>query len=149
MLKRAQTLEQLLACFQTIKRKLSAKSAIASDAVLRRITHSQWGVLRIVAQKDHVSIKDIAHQLSITSSAATQLVDGLVEHGHLKRKNNPDDRRSQLMELSAKTKKQMHLLRKSHLKRIADTFSALDDKELEEYSRLSAKIVQYFSSCSV
>src|SRR5665213_3615327 len=142
---RAQHIEQLSESFQAIRRTLAAKMSISSDKNLRSITPSQWGVLRIFTTKDHVSIKTIADMLAISSSAATQLVDGLVENGHLKRKDDPDDRRSQYIELSGSAKKQMSLLRKSRLKRLSDVFAALTDKELQQYLLLTRKVTDHLT----
>ena len=147
MTNRTRQIEQLLENFQAIRRKLGSTATLASPA-LRRITPAQWGVLRIIAHKDHVSIKDIAGQLAISSSAATQLVDDLTDNGHLKRSDNPDDRRSQYIALSGTAKKQMTLLRKGHLKRLSNVFSALNDQELEQYLRLSAKVAHSVTSHS-
>ncbi len=140
MLTRNQTIERLMESFQAIKRKLAPK-----NTGLRSITPSQWCVLRIVSMKDHASIKDIASQMNVSSSAATQLVDCLVEHGHLTRSNNPDDRRSQHIGLSASARKEMHQLRKAQSKRLAQLFSVLDDRELAQYLRLSTKIAGHVS----
>lgn len=140
---RTQQIEKLMESFQTIKRKLFCKNSIAPNAALKHITPSQWGVLRIIEQKDKISIKEIACHLGISSSAATQLVDGLAENGHLKMHSNPDDRRSHYIELSANAKKHIHLLRKEHLKCLSEICSILSEAELEQYLFLSGKIADH------
>ncbi len=146
MSSRTQHIEQLLESFQALKRKLGSKSAKVVGKSFSNITPAQWGVLRILSHKESVSTKDIATCLEISSSAATQLVDGLVENGYLKRKNNPTDRRSQYIEFSPKAKKQMHLWKKNHLKVWSEVFSALNEKELEQYLRLSMKVAHHSPS---
>lgn len=147
MTSRTQQIEQLLESFQTIRRKLCVTGAPASKA-LRRVTPSQWGILRIIAKKNTVSIKDIATEFAISSSAATQLVDGLVNNGHVQRSTNPDDRRSQHISLSPTAKKQMQILRSSRLAELTEIFSALSDDELEDYLRLSAKVARHVTTRS-
>ncbi|MDB4978203.1 MAG: transcriptional regulator, MarR family [Candidatus Peribacteria bacterium] len=142
---RTQKIEQLLQSFQAIKRKLGTHVAVAADETLRRITTSQWGVLRAVSQEERMTTKDIATHLCISSSAATQLVDVLVEHGHLQRFDHPEDRRSQYIQLSPGTKKQLNSLRKKHLTGLSEIFSILSDKELDQYIELSSRIAGHLT----
>lgn len=103
----------------------------------------------MIARKNTVSIKDIAREFAISSSAATQLVDGLVNNGHVQRSTNPADRRSQRISLSATAKKQMQILRSSRLAHLTEIFSALKDDELEDYLSLSAKVARHVTTRSV
>jgi DNA-binding MarR family transcriptional regulator len=48
----------------------------------------------VSATRDHVTPKRAAEYLDLSSGAMTNLVDRLVESGHLDRRRNPDDRRS-------------------------------------------------------
>jgi DNA-binding MarR family transcriptional regulator len=138
---RTELIEQLFENFKTIRRGLVGQRDTHTQ-MLHHITSSQWGVLRIAAHQDTVSVKEIASQLHITSSAATQLVDGLVKNGHLKRTPNPLDRRSQCIALSVSSKKQMRMLRKYHLQSLSKLFSALTETELQQYLRLSNKVTR-------
>ncbi len=137
---RTRQIERLLETFGAIKRKLASEHSAVNDKAFCNITHSQWGVLRMLMQKSPVTVKDIAAQLSITSSAATQLVDGLVENGHVRRVANPKDRRSLHIEFSPVSKKRMQTMRAAHLKRLSQMFSALSDKQLEQYLALNEKV---------
>lgn len=137
---RADQIGELAESFQAIKRKLGSKQLAAKEKHACTITPSQWTVLRTVMEWNRIGIKDIAQKLGISSSAATQLVDSLVQNGYLDRKQNPDDRRSLCIEISAKAKKQIHLLKKNRLQHLAEVFSVLSDKELEQYVQLNAKI---------
>lgn len=136
----AAQIEQLHEYFQAIRRKLKEHAHADKAVRLHAITPSQWGILRILAHQEHATVKEIATRLGISSSAATQLVDGLVKNGHLKKTDNPDDKRSQYLTYSEKTKKQMKALRKGHLKRLTHVFSVLSAAELTQYLRLSAKV---------
>jgi DNA-binding MarR family transcriptional regulator len=107
------------------------------------ITPSQWAVLSIVMEKGTTGVKELARSLGITSSATTQLVDGLVARGYLVRKSNVHDRRALSLELSEKKKKEMGALKKHMMGHFAAMFEALDDKELAHYARLNKKIVEH------
>ena len=52
-----------------------------------QITHPQWIVLHHVEKSRITNIKYLADALMITSSAATQIVDGLVKKGLQQRVN--------------------------------------------------------------
>lgn len=109
------------------------------------ITPSQGFVLRFVAHNDSVNIKAVAEALHMSSSAATQLVDGLVEKGFLLRKTDPDDRRSIALSLSEKAKKQMTEFKRQHVQKMMDVLSALTDEELEQFMLLNQKILDFIS----
>lgn len=105
------------------------------------ITPSQGFVLRFVAENNSANVKAIAHALNITSSAATQLIDGLVEKGYLIRKGNPDDRRVIALSLSEKAKKLFKEFKEQGLQKMLELFDPLTDEELVQYTTLNEKIV--------
>jgi DNA-binding MarR family transcriptional regulator len=105
------------------------------------ITPSQGFVLRFVAKNSPVSVKAIAGSLHVTSSAATQLIDGLVDKGYLVRNENPDDRRIIALSLSEKAKKLFNEFREQGLQKMTELFDALTDEELVQYAALNKKII--------
>ncbi len=145
MTQRSELIERLQENFQSIRRKLMSKDMAKAHKELCDITPSQWSVLRVIHKKERVSTKELAAHLDVTSSAATQLVDSLVASGHLKRSGNPDDGRSQYIELSPTTRKRMKVLRRMHLERLSEIFSALSDKELTAYLKLSDTVARNIS----
>lgn len=111
---------------------------------LPRITPSQWGVLMLIEQCGKSSVKDVAHALHISSSAATQLVDGLVESGYVEREKYAKDRRAVVLTLSKKTEKQVGKMKKQMSQKFLEIFEVLSDKEFTQYCALNKKIVQRF-----
>ncbi len=105
------------------------------------ITHSQFFVLAIIERHKSIGIKEISKKLNISSSAATQLVDGLAENGYVVRKSNLKDRRALHLELSTKGQKRVIGLKNKHMKTIATLFDALSYTELETYLALHKKIL--------
>lgn len=105
------------------------------------ITPSQGFVLRFVGENNSANVKAIAQALNITSSAATQLIDGLVEKGYLIRKGNPDDRRVIALSLSEKAKKLFKEFKEQRLQKMLELFDPLTDEELVQYTTLNKKIV--------
>ncbi len=139
MANRKKLIEEIMASINAMKNKMQFK--IMQEGSKDRITHSQWFVLCFIDQYKNLGIKEISKMLCITSSAATQLVDGLVESGYVERKTNSDDRRSLQLALSSKGKKNIVMMKKQHIKTMEAVFSALSDKELETYNTLHKKIL--------
>lgn len=143
MADRKQLIERILHSFHAIQNQIKAKAGNLGHK--NGITHSQWFILKIIEHYKNRSIKDIAGTLEISSSAATQLVDGLVKSGYVIRQEDPKDRRSVRLELSAKGKKHLIATNEKRITEMAGLFDALTDKELEEYLRLQKKILSKFS----
>jgi len=140
MTDRKQKVEEMLAGFHSLRRTMVLKSA--GSATKPRVTPSQWGVLMLVGQGGTSTVKDVAKALRITSSAATQLVDGLVASGYLVRKTSLQDRRAVTLTLSKKSKSQVEKMKKHALRKFLKVFEVLNDTEFDQYIALNKKIVQ-------
>jgi DNA-binding MarR family transcriptional regulator len=135
---RRKLIEKIIENIYAIKHKIAAEIHFLFAEI--QITHSQWLVLKLVKKNKIIRIKDLANLLDITSSAATQIVDGLVDKGLLMRKRNPDDRRTLKIELSEKSKNQFDLIKNKSFKTLSSLFDVLDNDELLKYCELSDKI---------
>ena len=140
MIKRKEVLEEVLKNLFLIKRKMMACGHSFSEKT--GITHSQVQLLHIVQQNNGIGMKEIAKTLGISSSAATQLVDGLVNHNHLIRENSTDDRRALKLNLSPDCKANMSKIRRHGMEKIGELFDGLTDEELKVFSHLSCKIIE-------
>ena len=90
MQKRKKAIEQIVNNFQILKNKMYLKVVINQK---KEITNSQWFVLCIIEKHPNFGIKEISKILSISSSAGTQLVNGVVKNGYVLRATNLKDRR--------------------------------------------------------
>lgn len=63
--------EIIIASFQSIKRHFICQAKQSG------LTHTQWGLLSLIRDKEGISIGKIAEILGISSSAVTQLVNDL------------------------------------------------------------------------
>ena len=109
------------------------------------VTPSQWGVLMALEGGNPASVKDVAGMLGVTSSAATQLVDGLVESGYVLRTEDPNDRRKMTLTLSGKTKKQVEKMKEECMSTFLELFEALTDEEFDQLIVLHNKIFERHS----
>ena len=143
MSNRKQHIENIIRNMHAIRRKLMAIHGAKSPFMKFQktpITLSQWPVLVTLMEKDRVGVKEIAESLGITSSASTQLVDGLVKNGYLVRESDANDRRALLLRLSDKHRRKMSEIRATAMKRFNHMFDALSDNELIQYAKLNKKI---------
>jgi len=142
MLDRKTMIEELMQYMYAMRKKLMVKHHEGSPA---EITPAQGFVLRFVAHHEAVNIKTIAQALQISSSATTQLVDGLVEKDYLLREHDTHDKRVIILSLSAKAKKQLKAFKNKHVKKLTEAFSALTDKELAQFMALNKKLMEAIS----
>ena len=137
---RKQKVEEFLTDIQSLRRAMAFR--MIKPAKIPRITPSQWGVLMLIEANVESTVKDVAKALGITSSASTQLVDGLVKSGYLMRKTSTLDRRIVRLTLSKKTKTQVDKMKKQGIQDFLKIFEVLSDKEFDQYFALNKKIVQ-------
>lgn len=75
----------------------------AADTALRDahdLPLARYLPMRVIDQVPDCRIQDIAEQLAITNSGASQAVDKIERFGHAQRRPNPADRRSSVVELT-------------------------------------------------
>ena len=135
---RKKLIEKILENINAIKREIATEMHIFFNEI--SITHSQWIVLHFVKKNRNINIKDLANLLDITSSAATQIVDSLVNKGLLLRRRNLNDRRTLKIELSEKSKNQFDSIKNKSFKTLSSLFDVLDNDELSKYCELNNKI---------
>lgn len=102
---------------------------------------SQWLALHLVGRQEGIGIKELAAALGITSSAATQLADGLVKKGLLNRQPSAEDRRALHLSLPEESRKRIGAMMEQRLERMNAIFSVLDDAEFQTLLDLFDKII--------
>ena len=79
-------------------------------AKLNGLSMPQLGILMQLHYRGTCGISQLGERFDITNAAASQLVDKLVQSGHIQREEDPHDRRAKLVNLTDKAKE---LLRQS------------------------------------
>jgi len=131
---RRKLIETIFENLYAIKQKIASELNISFNEM--QLTHSQWIVLNLVRKNKSINIKDLAGKLDISSSAGTQIVDGLVNKGLLSRKRSKTDRRVLEITLLKKSINQF----KRGMNKISPIFDVLDDDELLKFCELNSKI---------
>ncbi|GJM12233.1 MAG: hypothetical protein DHS20C12_06360 [Pseudohongiella sp.] len=140
---RKQTISSILGSFQVIRRGLLHQASQRRDCEQNEnsVSVSQQLLLLAVSARGAVSVKDIAKAQMISSSAATQAVDGLVKKGYLIRNQDERDRRTTLVTLGPNYQQLAEQHAGSVSNYLTPIFSSLSKEELEEYERLNRKLV--------
>jgi len=140
MTDRKQKIKELMEDFKTLRRAVVFD--IPRSINIPRITPSQWGALMCIEQHGESTVKDVAKTLGITSSASTQLIDGLVASGYVTRKTDKNDRRAVTLTLSKRTRAKVDKMKKQIQSKFFNFLKSLSDKEFDQYIRLNKKIVK-------
>lgn len=140
-MKRAQLIAEIADDLSAFKRVVMASHSHKWGS--RMPTMAQIGILALIAHEGPQNLKDLAKQLCVSSSAATQLIDGLVKDRLLTRTEDADDRRRILLTLTAVGKRTMDAAKKRHVIAFTKLVAPLTDSELTEWKRLQRKIIEH------
>jgi len=140
---RKQTISKILGSFQIIRRALLQQVAEQQSCQESKdsVSLAQQMTLLTVAARGAISVKDIAKARMISSSAATQAVNSLVEKGLLVRSQDAQDRRATVVSLGPRYEQMVASRTENAATCLIPVFDALTREELEEYERLNRKLV--------
>ncbi|MFN7160589.1 MAG: MarR family winged helix-turn-helix transcriptional regulator [Candidatus Gracilibacteria bacterium] len=143
-MQRTEIIQDFFSNLNTMKRLLMKQHGDSHIANLP--THAQMGILMTVSKRKNTSIKDLAQEFGISSSAITQIVDLLVRDGHLRRKEDPLDRRKLSVSLTAKGKKIMEEAKKMRMAFLSNMLEILSEEELLQLKNIQQKIIEHLPS---
>lgn len=125
-------------------KRLIASSHGAVDHSKKCPTRAQIGIMFVLSDGQASNLKDLAQKLHMTSSAVTQLINGLVRDKLLRRKEDPNDRRKTSLSLTEFGKKRLTEMQKGHQALYARLFASLSDEELKTWQTLQRKTITHF-----
>ncbi len=105
-------------------------------------THAQMGVMFALSHHK-LNVKDLAKCFGMTSSAATQLITGLVKRGWVMRQVVAGDRRKISLSLSASGQKILEKIIAERSAMFAKHLEVLTDKELGQLKSIQNKIIAH------
>jgi DNA-binding MarR family transcriptional regulator len=116
----------------------------AVDARLRAehgLSLSRFEPMRVIASTPHCRVFDIAHTLSLTTGGTSKLVDQIEVAGHCRRRPNPNDRRSSIIELTPAGKRLVEKATKTVEDELEKRIgSVLPDRSLQQLTTSLAKL---------
>ena len=106
------------------------------------ITYTQYIVLMVLWEKDHVSVKEIGEKLYLDSGTLTPLLNKLLLKGYISKKALPSDNRELIISLTNKgleLKKEAYEIPPQIAKKVK-----LNKEEAKELYRLLYKVLEGF-----
>ncbi|MFZ0996184.1 MAG: MarR family transcriptional regulator [Candidatus Dormiibacterota bacterium] len=110
--------------------------------LLANTTFRQHEVLRLVAEQGLLAMHELALLLGISRSSATEVVDRLVAHGLLERRQDPIDRRTVNVAITVRARGLAAQVRRALEPGFATLVSVLDDAELATLVGLLEKLAK-------
>ena len=86
-----------------------------------------------------MTLGELSQRMMVSNGNVTGLVDRLVEQGLISRRPSPNDRRAQLVSLTAEGRRFFRAMARANGDWIADLLSDLSSEEIETLMRLLAK----------
>lgn len=137
---REQYIEAIFKNFHAIKRAYSHGSRFSHRHF--GVTMTQASVLMLLMREGRKTMSEVALALGVSKSAATQLLDGLIEQGFVERTQDEKDRRVAYVELSSNGLRHFRRVRRGGARKMTQLFDLLTDEELEQIETITAKLVE-------
>jgi DNA-binding MarR family transcriptional regulator len=91
--------------------------------------------MQVIAKTPDCRVYDIAGALSLTTGGVSKLVDSIEAAGNCKRRPNPDDRRSSIIELTPQGRRALALATKTFEAELESRLgSAMSDRAFKQFS---------------
>ncbi len=104
------------------------------------ISFPQMAILHILKERDRCMMSELAKLFSVTTSAATGIVDRMVRAGYLKRVPDLNDRRIINIRITPKGKRAINAIFRQRQKMMVAVFEHFSSKERETYLNMVKKI---------
>jgi DNA-binding MarR family transcriptional regulator len=122
-------IDDILECFAALTQNLAGWHA--PEFLGLDVTMSQAKCLYLVALRPGISMSTLAEHLGVGPSAISGLVDRLVEHGYLDRRDDPADRRHLQLSLTSGGEAVIEHIRELNSHHLRTLLGGLDPTELE------------------
>src|SRR5262245_207716 len=114
---------------------------IAGEMHVRDLSFSQFVTLLQIFMRGPQTISELAQGASMTHTAASRMVDRLVRLGLLSRKENPDDRREKIVELTKLGRAFPPTLRRTSTAAYGSLLERVSPELVTELGRVLDKII--------
>lgn len=133
---RTKLLTQLIDGFQDVQRAVLRHKESQTEG----LPFGQKAVLAIVAARQQTNIKEISNVLQITSGAATQHVEALVQESLVTRKTDETDRRGVVVALTDEGQKVFTDMQQKRMEKVRAYFAEISDEDLETFVNVIHKV---------
>ena len=109
------------------------------------LSRSMIGTLFHLSHRDHAGVTDLGEHLGVSSAAASQMLEHLVEEGLIRRSEDPDDRRMKkitLTEEGTRVIKESVSARLGWIDALEESFSEKEKEQITKSMRLIIEKVE-------
>jgi DNA-binding MarR family transcriptional regulator len=140
MTTRQEILSNLFESLSLMHRALLAHKDMSLQKV--GMSRPQFELLCYLERHGEVTMKEITALMHVTSSAMTQLIEGLVQLKFLVRTQDTTDRRIVKVSLTKQGEKRLSTFRKTVFDHMIPKFEGIHEKELQAMSETARKIAE-------
>ena len=133
--------ERLADIFTILQRSFMLN--ISKELARGNVSFPQYCLLGFLAQKDHLTMSEIASRMGHTTAAATGLVDRLENLGHVRRTHGQDDRRKILVQITGSGAALVAKVRDDMVCNLVTMMTHLDEDEQRMWVQIYDKIFSY------
>ena len=143
-MEKAQLIQQVVELQRKVNRMLRRQ---APDAWMElSLTLAQLKGLFFISNEGNTNVRKLAAALSVTSANVTGIVDRLVKQGLATRRENPEDRRMLLLQVTDKGRALITDLRERQISRLSEI---LDYMSPDELSTLAQGFSSLLKACEL
>jgi DNA-binding MarR family transcriptional regulator len=106
------------------------------------LSMAQMGALFHILQKGECGVSDIGSELGVTNSAASQMLERLVQLKLITRSENPDDRRVKQIVLTDRGRQILQESSKANQVWLGNLVQTMTDEEQEQVSQALQKLIE-------
>jgi len=106
------------------------------------LSRSMIGTLFHLSHRDHAGVTDLGEHLGVSSAAASQMLEHLVEEGLIRRSEDPDDRRMKKITLTEEGTRVIKESVSARLGWIDALEKSISEKEKEQITKTMELIIE-------
>lgn len=137
---RQQYIEQLFTTMGQIRKLVESQSVELHEE--KRATIMQFSALKFIKLHANCTVSDVAAQLHLSKSSATQLIERLETGGFVTRIIDTDDRRIVRLEITTAGEEEFQKLKKIFFAKLSKVFAHIPEADLKELVRIQSSLVE-------
>ena len=134
-----QYIEQLFSTMGQIRKLLESQAQESHEE--RTATIMQFSALKYLRDHKHSTVGDVAMQLKLSKSSATQLIERLVKADLVERVDDTEDRRIVRIVITSAGEQKFIELKKKFIAKMGKIFSKIPDEDLQELIRIHTNLI--------
>ena len=133
--------------FERFREVLQCVRAAAADTFAELdVGSAQAKFLRYLGDQSRISQADLARATDTAPTLTGRALETLIERGWVRRKRSAEDRRQYVLELTAEGRRARDQVVKARAAVIRRIESVLDDRDVADFDRIAAKILDELTS---